>query len=153
MQNCHSNPKWQSKLLLVGHCLGKCMGSDFRDSQLLQINTKASAFSNIKMRMSRLPQILFTFLACAIMTGMLVASFILKSDWHVFNLGFGFLGVYGLILMGFLLIQQGVSLLNNHSWIPKLIRHSTRSPVVGIQVVGYREDLQLFRRCLISLAS
>lgn len=98
-------------------------------------------------------KIIFTLAVCLAMMGILLAAYILKNDWHVANLGFGFLGAYGIILIFFLAVQQIVSLLNNKHWIPKLASKSANTPKVGIQVVGYREDPVLFRRCLISLAS
>jgi len=101
---------------------------------------------------TKIAKIIFTALMVAAMFGILLASYILKNKWHVASLGFGLLGAYGIILIAFLLIQQIISLLNNYQWIPKLASKSTNTPKVGIQVVGYREDPVLFRRCLISLA-
>lgn len=109
------------------------------------------AHNIIAMKATTISKIAFTTLVCAAMMGVLLASYILKNDWHVADLGFGFLGAYGIILLAFLLIQQIVSLLNNYQWIPKLAGMSTNTPKVGVQVVGYREDPVLFRRCLISL--
>lgn len=81
-----------------------------------------------------------------------MASFILKGQLHIANLGFAYLGVYGVILLTFLIAQQIISLLNNRYWIPKVISNSVGAPRVGLQVVGYREDPALFRGCLISLS-
>jgi hypothetical protein len=49
------------------------------------------------------------------------------------------------------LIQQIFSLLNNYKWIPSLVEKADKTPLVGLQVVGYREDKKLFKVCLDSI--
>lgn len=97
-------------------------------------------------------RIIFTLIVCLVMVGVVMAAFILKGQLHVANLGFAYLGVYGVILLTFLVAQQIISLLNNRYWIPKVVNNSFNLPKVGVQVVGYRQDPALFRGCLISLS-
>lgn len=96
-------------------------------------------------------RLIFTLVVCLVLVGVVIAAYILKNQLHLIDIGFAYLGVYGIILLGFLIIQQIFSLLNNRWWIPKLINNSFNLPKVGIQVVGYREDPALFRGCLLSL--
>lgn len=102
---------------------------------------------------TKILRVVFTIVICLALVGILIASYILKEKWHVAEIGFAYLGVYGVILIAFLLVQQILSLLNNRYWIPKLNSKSVNTPKVGIQVVGYREDPVLFRGCLVSLAN
>ena len=104
------------------------------------------------MKKTTILRIIFTLAVCLVLVGVVLAAYIMKGQWHVANIGFAYLGVYGVILICFLIVQQILSLLNNNHWIPKLISKSVNTPKVGIQVVGYREDPALFRGCLVSLA-
>ena len=97
-------------------------------------------------------RIIFTVTGCIAFIGIILASYIIKEQWHLVNIGFAYVGVYGVILLAFLLVQQAFSLINNRWWVPKLIELSKNTPKVGVQVVGYREDPALFRGCLLSLA-
>lgn len=83
-------------------------------------------------------RIIFTACICIALIGIVLASYILKEKWHIADIGFAYLGVYGIILISFLLLQQIFSLLNNKQWIPKLASNSVNTPKVGLQVVGYR---------------
>lgn len=104
------------------------------------------------MKKTAVMRLIFTLTICLAMVGVVMAAYILKKQWHVANLGFASLGVYGVLLLAFLVVQQILSLLNNNYWIPKLTAKSKNTPGVGIQAVGYREDPALFRGCLLSLA-
>lgn len=90
------------------------------------------------MKKTSVMRLVFTLIVCFALVGAVMAAFILKGQLHLVYLGFGYLGVYGVILLSFLIIQQIFSLLNNNWWIPKLRNCSKSSPAVGLQVVGYR---------------
>lgn len=104
------------------------------------------------MKKTLILRAIFTLAVCLVLVGVVLAAYIMKGQLHVANIGFAYLGVYGVILLVFLFAQQVLSILNNNHWIPKLISKSVNTPKVGIQVVGYREDPALFRGCLVSLA-
>lgn len=76
----------------------------------------------------------------------------MKGKWSIVSMGFADIGAYGAVIFSFLLFQQLFSLLNNNVWIPQLLMKSNAIPKTNIQVVGYREDLNLFRSCLTSLS-
>lgn len=94
----------------------------------------------------------FTTLVCTLIVGTLVTAYAIRSKLQIVNIGFAYLGGYGLILFLFLFLQEILSLLNNNYWIPKIISHSSNMPKVGVQIVGYREDPVLFKGCLLSIA-
>jgi hypothetical protein len=97
-------------------------------------------------------KIVYTSIIVALLIGVIIASYSMKGAWKVINIGFADIGAYGLIIFTFLIIQQIVSILNNNCWIPKITALADRLPKVGLQIVGYREDENLFRSSLITLS-
>jgi hypothetical protein len=71
------------------------------------------------------------------MLGIIVVAYIMKGKWNIINLGFADIGVYGLIIFIYTLIQQVLSITNNNIWIPKLMSKAKKTPKTSIQVVGY----------------
>jgi hypothetical protein len=69
--------------------------------------------------------------------GILIVAYIMKGKWNILNLGFADLGVYGLIIFIYTIIQQALSITNNNYWIPKLAEKAKKKPKTNIQVVGY----------------
>jgi hypothetical protein len=61
----------------------------------------------------------------------------MKGKWNILNVGFADIGVYGLIIFVYTLIQQALSIINNNYWIPKLMNKALKTPKASIQVVGY----------------
>jgi cellulose synthase/poly-beta-1,6-N-acetylglucosamine synthase-like glycosyltransferase len=96
-------------------------------------------------------RITYTLLVVSILIGAIVVSYIMKGKLHLFSIGIAEIGLYGAIIFAFLLLQQLFSILNNYKWIPSLIEKSDKTPKVGLQVVGYREDKKLFKVCLDSI--
>jgi len=97
-------------------------------------------------------KIIYTFIIVSVLIGTVIVAFIMKGKLQLMSIGFADIGVYGVIILSFLIAQQTLSILNNHSWIPYLCEKSDKTPKVGLQVVGYREDSKLFRACLTSLS-
>jgi hypothetical protein len=96
-------------------------------------------------------RIMYTFLVVSILIGAIIVAYIFKGKLHLFSIGVAEIGLYGAIIFSFLLLQQFFSILNNYKWIPSLIKKADKTPKVGLQVVGYREDKKLFKVCLESL--
>ena len=61
----------------------------------------------------------------------------MKGKWNILNLGFADLGVYGLIIFVYTILQQALSITNNNYWIPKLVEKAKKLPKTNIQIVGY----------------
>jgi len=93
----------------------------------------------------------YTIFVVALLIGAIVVAYIMKGKLHLFSIGIAEIGLYGAIIFAFLLFQQLFSILNNYKWIPSLIEKSDKTPKVGLQVVGYREDKKLFKVCLDSI--
>jgi hypothetical protein len=83
-------------------------------------------------------KIIYTFIIVAILIGAVIFAFIMKGKFQLINVGFADIGMYGAIILSFLIVQQVLSILNNCSWIPFLCEKSDKTPKVGLQVVGYR---------------
>jgi cellulose synthase/poly-beta-1,6-N-acetylglucosamine synthase-like glycosyltransferase len=96
-------------------------------------------------------RIMYTFLVVTILIGAIIVAYIMKGKLHLFSIGVAEIGLYGAIIFSFLLLQQFFSILNNYRWIPSLIKKADKTPKVGLQVVGYREDKKLFKVCLESI--
>jgi cellulose synthase/poly-beta-1,6-N-acetylglucosamine synthase-like glycosyltransferase len=96
-------------------------------------------------------RIAYTLLIVSILIGAIVIAYIMKGKLHLFSIGIAEIGLYGAIIFSFLILQQIFSILNNYKWIPSLIKKADKTPKVGLQVVGYREDKKLFKVCLDSI--
>jgi hypothetical protein len=55
------------------------------------------------------------------MIGIIIVAYIMKGKWNIINIGFADIGVYGLIIFIYTIIQQVLSITNNNVWIPKLM--------------------------------
>jgi hypothetical protein len=83
-------------------------------------------------------KILYTTLVVAALIGVIIAAYIMKGKWNIFSLDFAHVGVYGIVIFTFLIVQQIFSILNNNYWIPKVVSKANSKGRAGIQVVGYR---------------
>jgi len=97
-------------------------------------------------------QLIWTTAAAAIVVGSMITGYVLHLK--VFDAGLTTVGVYGIVVVTITLLQYVFSSLNRWWLIPRKRRLATKrcfQPVVGVQVVGYREEKHLWRACLRSL--
>jgi len=64
---------------------------------------------------------IYTLFVAALLIGAIVVAYVLRGKIRIFSIGVAEIGLYGAIIMVFLLFQQLFSILNNYKWIPSLI--------------------------------
>ena len=97
-------------------------------------------------------RIIWSMAAAALVVGAMITGYALHLK--VFDAGLTAVGVYGLVVVTITILQFVFSSINRWWLIPRKRRLAKKlgfKPVVGVQVVGYREEKLLWRACLRSL--
>jgi hyaluronan synthase len=88
-----------------------------------------------------------------LLIGSMTVAYIM--GWTLFPIGIAQVGLYGVIIVCYMLVQLLFSCLNMFWLVPGMEKQyqglNKSDPSVGVQVVGWKEEESLFRNCLVSV--